>query len=223
MRKEPRVTTRPAVSKQGQRDPGRRDRLVDVAVEVIAERGVAGATHRAVAEAAGVPLGSTTYYFKSLEDLHAEAITRHAANIFGVFQARLEGVRNREQLLDSLVDLVIEDLTGDKRGLVVTIELYALATRKAAFFDIADDWVRVTQALFELHMDEEAAQAVNALIEGIVIHSALSSTHITSQHLRRQLEQLVPNASFSPSRATVPSTPVSEQLVAARAAAQGQG
>ena len=64
-----------------QPDPGRRDRLIDVAIDVIADRGVAGATHRAVAEAADVPLGSTTYYFSTLDDLHREAIGRHSGDV----------------------------------------------------------------------------------------------------------------------------------------------
>ncbi|MDF2847508.1 MAG: TetR family transcriptional regulator, partial [Oerskovia sp.] len=37
-------------------DPDRKDRIVDAALDVIAEHGVGGATHRVVAAAADVPL-----------------------------------------------------------------------------------------------------------------------------------------------------------------------
>ncbi|MCI1650562.1 MAG: hypothetical protein LKI26_07970, partial [Bifidobacterium tibiigranuli] len=39
-------------------DPGRRDRIIDSCLDVIAQVGVAGASHRVVARAADVPLGS---------------------------------------------------------------------------------------------------------------------------------------------------------------------
>jgi DNA-binding transcriptional regulator YbjK len=43
----------------------RRDALCDVAIEVIARTGLRGLTHRAVDRAAGVPEGSTSYYFRT--------------------------------------------------------------------------------------------------------------------------------------------------------------
>ena len=50
-------------------DPDRKDRIVDAALDVIAEHGVAGATHRTIAAAADVPLGSMTYHFENLDEV----------------------------------------------------------------------------------------------------------------------------------------------------------
>jgi DNA-binding transcriptional regulator YbjK len=44
-------------------------------VEVVGERGVAGTTHRAVTERASVPLATASYYFSSIDELIAEALT----------------------------------------------------------------------------------------------------------------------------------------------------
>ena len=44
-------------------------------LDVIAEHGVAGASHRAIARAADVPLGSITYHFATLDELLAAAFT----------------------------------------------------------------------------------------------------------------------------------------------------
>ena len=57
-------------------DPGRRDRIIDACLDVIAEVGVAGTSHRRVADAAGVPLGSMTYHFTGMNELLHEAFTR---------------------------------------------------------------------------------------------------------------------------------------------------
>jgi AcrR family transcriptional regulator len=51
-------------------------RLVDAALQVIAEQGLPAATLRAVAEAAGLSLGSTTYFFKSKAEIIHAAFTQ---------------------------------------------------------------------------------------------------------------------------------------------------
>ncbi|WP_170220677.1 TetR/AcrR family transcriptional regulator [Amycolatopsis cihanbeyliensis] len=57
----------------------RRDALLDAAIEVIGEHGVAGTTHRAVTERAGVPLATASYYFSSIGELISEALRKFAA------------------------------------------------------------------------------------------------------------------------------------------------
>lgn len=52
----------------------RRDALLRAAVELVAERGVSGVTHRGVAERAGLPLSATSYFFASIEELVSEAL-----------------------------------------------------------------------------------------------------------------------------------------------------
>jgi DNA-binding transcriptional regulator YbjK len=64
-----------APSARRPRDPaGRRQTIIDAATRVIAEAGLAELTHRRVAEVAGVPVGSTTYYFKDLDELREAAL-----------------------------------------------------------------------------------------------------------------------------------------------------
>ncbi|MGW0227838.1 TetR/AcrR family transcriptional regulator [Actinopolymorpha singaporensis] len=47
--------------------------MVAAAADLLEDAGVDAVSHRAVARRAGVPLGSTTYYFASLDDLWAAA------------------------------------------------------------------------------------------------------------------------------------------------------
>ncbi|MGQ0844063.1 MAG: TetR/AcrR family transcriptional regulator [Sporichthyaceae bacterium] len=54
----------------------RRDALLAAAVEVVGREGLAGTTHRSVTEAAGVPLATASYYFSSIGELIAEALTQ---------------------------------------------------------------------------------------------------------------------------------------------------
>jgi TetR/AcrR family transcriptional regulator, regulator of biofilm formation and stress response len=52
--------------KRSANDPERQQRIAEAAIQVVADRGVEGLTHRAVAAGAEVPLGSTTYYRRGL-------------------------------------------------------------------------------------------------------------------------------------------------------------
>src|SRR5438445_9572836 len=52
----------------------RREALLRATVEVAAEVGIAGITHRAVTEKAGLPLATISYFFASIDELAAEAL-----------------------------------------------------------------------------------------------------------------------------------------------------
>jgi AcrR family transcriptional regulator len=71
------VATRPTTHRA--RGLARREALLKAAVEIVAERGVGGATHRSIAERAGVPPSTTTYFFSSIDELVLEAL-QHFTN-----------------------------------------------------------------------------------------------------------------------------------------------
>lgn len=54
----------------------RRTQIVEAAAAYAMEHGISALSHRQAAAAAGVPLGSTTYYFSSLGELRAAAVER---------------------------------------------------------------------------------------------------------------------------------------------------
>lgn len=59
----------------------RRIAILQAALRVLVRDGVRGVRHRAVATEAGVPLSATTYYFKDIHDLLADALTLFAADM----------------------------------------------------------------------------------------------------------------------------------------------
>lgn len=56
----------------------RRRQIADAAIEVLGTEGSRGLTHRAVDEAAGLPPGSTSNYFRTRDSLLEAAAHRHA-------------------------------------------------------------------------------------------------------------------------------------------------
>jgi DNA-binding transcriptional regulator YbjK len=61
-------------------DDSRRTRLADAAITTLAREGSRGLTHRAVDRTAGVPEGSTSYYFRTRLDL-LRAIVRRMSEL----------------------------------------------------------------------------------------------------------------------------------------------
>ncbi|MET8907884.1 TetR family transcriptional regulator C-terminal domain-containing protein [Micromonospora sp. NPDC004551] len=170
-------------------DPGRRDRLVDAALTVIAAHGVAGTTHREIARIADVPLGSMTYHFASLDEILFEAFTRHAESVAAVFDQRLAAATDRDEAIEAVITLVSEDVFGSPRDLVLTVELYAAAARNPALRTVTQAWMERSRQALELHFDPATAREVDALIEGLTLHNCLSTHPMNAQQIRHAVER----------------------------------
>ncbi len=157
----------------GQPDPGRRDRIIDAALTVIAAQGVAGTSHRKVAAAAGVPLGSMTYYFSGMDELLREAFGRFAERGADRFDARMARARTPSDALDVVADSIAGNADSGSDDLVLTHELYTLAARNPDFQQITESWMARTRAAFERHFDPLTSRLLDALMEGLGIHQAL--------------------------------------------------
>ncbi|WNG41971.1 TetR family transcriptional regulator [Archangium minus] len=172
-------------------DPDRRDRIIDAALAVIAEGGVAGTSHRRVADRAGVPLGSMTYHFTNMDELLREAFTRFATRLSERFAARIEAVADLDGLVEAIVHLVHDVLTAGPDDLVLSLELYTLAARQPVFRQITHDWMRRSRDALERLVDARTAQELDALIEGLLIHISLDpiprSRDVTRDAVRRIL------------------------------------
>lgn len=86
--------------------------MLDAALTVLVEDGVAGITHRKVAAGADVPLGSVTYHFASLTELCTQAFGRYVEQQTAGYEALFAEVTSREDLIDVLVELVREGRPG---------------------------------------------------------------------------------------------------------------
>ncbi|MFI7539725.1 TetR/AcrR family transcriptional regulator [Actinoplanes sp. NPDC049599] len=166
-----------AVPRPGRRyDPDRKNRIIDVTVDVIADHGVAGTTHRRIAAAADVPLGSLTYHFDGLEDLLAQAFRRHAERMSRSYEAAFDGVSTRDQLIDAVTDLIHGDADADPRDWAVAYELYLAALRDPGLRSVTESWMRTSRGVLERFVDPTTARGIDALIEGLVMHQTLATT-----------------------------------------------
>ncbi|MCL7428054.1 TetR/AcrR family transcriptional regulator [Streptomyces sp. YS415] len=158
----------------GHTDPQRRERILAATLDLIAEEGVAGVSHRKIAARAGVPLGSMTYHFAGMDELLREAFGRFADHVVTVFDAHLAAPDGPEQAREAVTDLVHALSEGTRRDLVLTQELYTLAARRPAYRELTDAWMHRSRVHLEKHFDPDTARQLDALIEGLILHRALS-------------------------------------------------
>ncbi len=151
------------------RDPTRRERIARAAITVVAERGVDKVTHRAVAAQAGVPLGSTTYHFSTLDDLLAVALQQAAQdNVVQLRQWAAELPANAD-LAAALTDLVLEFLGPERARTVVEHELYVAALHRPALQQASTEWDVALVELFTSYTDSVTGRMLSTVFCGLLL------------------------------------------------------
>ena len=85
--------------------PDRRTEILDTALAVLAGQGMRGLTHRAVDRAAGLPAGSTSYYFRTRDALVTGCVRR----LLELDRVEVEAAAGPAGLgLETLADLATE-------------------------------------------------------------------------------------------------------------------
>jgi DNA-binding transcriptional regulator YbjK len=156
-------------------DPRRRERILDAAIGVIAEHGLAGTTHRLIASAADVPLGSLTYHFAGLDDLRAQAFARLSERLSPAYAAHFEQVRTLDDLVEAVTDLVHGAAGADPGEWAVSCELRLAALRDPALRTVTENWMRTSRTVLERFVDPDTARGLDALVEGLLMHRMLST------------------------------------------------
>jgi len=176
-------------------DPERRQRIIDAAIRVVGEKGIAGLSHRSVAAEADVPLGSTTYHFKTLDELLVAAL-RQANEGFAEVVAASGGLTDpHTDLADELAAWLGEWLAGDPTGVELEYELYLAALRRPALRPVAAEWADGLAALLARRTDPLTSRALVALMDGICLQVLLTGTPYDERYAREVLARVIPPGS----------------------------
>ncbi|MGH2915383.1 MAG: TetR/AcrR family transcriptional regulator [Solirubrobacteraceae bacterium] len=138
-RKAPR--SQPATRPRG---AARREALIEAVLRIVGEVGPDAVTHRRVAEVAELPLASTTYWFKSKDELLTAALElaaeRDTARLLAYAAA---SGRGESDPLDAVVGAITECDEGgqaNRASLIATFALLLEAARRPALRKVAQRW-----------------------------------------------------------------------------------
>jgi DNA-binding transcriptional regulator YbjK len=162
----------------------RRSTVIEAAAGVLTEEGLSAVTHRSVAARADMPLASTAYYFRTVEDLRYEAL-QHIAQ---AFSARTDAVvhalpaqLSARRAAQAVVRIIGADITRSQ--MLPFFERYLEAARTERLRSmVMVSKVRLVASVQEvlrradLPSDEAMAGLVLALADGVAIHGLAEGT-----------------------------------------------
>jgi len=160
---------------------------VTAALEVLANDGVAGITHRAVAAAADVPLGSVTYHFATLDDLVQHAFEAHVDALASRFEARLASCGDGDDLVETIASAITDDLGAHPNELAVTYELYGGAVRRPETRRLTQRWMERAEDALAEHFDRTTARLVDVVVEGLMVHTSIAQQPMSKNEVRALL------------------------------------
>ncbi|MCL6674571.1 MULTISPECIES: TetR/AcrR family transcriptional regulator [Streptomyces] len=173
-------------------DPDRRQRIIDAAIRVVGDKGLAGLTHRTVAAEADVPLGSTTYHFTTLDELMVAAL-RQADEGFAKAIASRGGLTDpAADLAAELAGLLGDWLAGDRTGVELEYELYLAALRRPALRPVVAEQMTALADRLAGRTDPVTARALVALMDGICLQVLLTGTPYDEGYAREVLARMIP-------------------------------
>jgi DNA-binding transcriptional regulator YbjK len=198
-----------AESTRRRRDPeARRREIVTATAELIVEVGVDGVTHRLVAARAGVPLGATTQYFDTLDDLRTAALRALAEEV----DARLDGVRialaQRGPTPAVIADLIAEGL-DDARAVKADRAVVTAAVHDPRLRKLARHLSEQLVAFLEPTYGHDRATAAMIFIDGVMWSTQIRDTTLDRAFIETVLTQLLgmPETDTTPGRTAAPSAP----------------
>ena len=176
----------------------RRTTILDATLRLIATDGVDSITHRRVAAEADVPLGSTTYYFESREQLLREAFRLYLTRIWGLQTQLLKTFRisSAASLVDYLVELTKREFE-DEAMMLAEYELTLFAARDSEVADALHEWDAAMMAELARTLESlgcarpfDAAKTLLHMMRGHELDS-LSRHDADPEDLRRRLTVVI--------------------------------
>lgn len=168
---------------------GRRAEILAAAASLIRDRGLERLSYRTVADRAGVPLGSTTYYFPTLADLRdqaLEAISRSRHEALAPWRDRLVA----DPSVDTVVAM-ITDYLADRSVPAVEYETYGAAARDQSLRPLTAAWVEHLEGPLREAFGEELAPALSYLLDGATLRALMTGQPLDEQTLRPALTALL--------------------------------
>jgi AcrR family transcriptional regulator len=182
--------TRPAKRRgeKQERSLQRKIRITDAAIEVLALHGIAGLTHRLVAQTAGVSLAATTYYFDTKFDIVAEASKRTLQGYSEAFHRAAARFKvepgDPSRFRHFVVRLVHNAAIRDKIRALCWAEIVLDAHRhdeslqltRQWFAELEDVWFEIAECAGVGQPDEISRSAIDVAIGLLLVTLALDLT-----------------------------------------------
>lgn len=174
---------------RSRRNPqARRQAIVQAAADLLVEGG--DITHRRVADRADVPLGATTYYFSSLDELREaglELLAAEADEALADIGRQMADAQGDPAVLAALMHSYL----SDRNQVHADIVLYGAAIQYPHLRRLALRWFDGMVKLLSAWTDPATARLVTAFADGVGVHAALHDEPLDLATLKHALTALM--------------------------------
>lgn len=168
----------------------RRSAIIQAGYRVVQSSGLGGLTFRAVAQEAGVPLGSTSYYFADKNALLVEIVRFARDRVFDHYERlalEIEAGRPWIQVLAAHVEWVT---TEDHNALVRDYEMFLYGFDNEELLELSRGWIICSNPILSRIMPAEVADSVSYLLEGVFLTSAKTGKSFSAAEVTTLLHRL---------------------------------
>lgn len=187
------------------RDPeARRREILTAAAELIVEVGADALTHRLVAARAGVPLGATTQYFDTLDDLRSAAFGVLAAEV----DARLDGVRQtleQRGVTPAVIAALVSEGLDDHHAVQADRAVVTAAVHDPRLRELARHLSDQLVDFLEPTYGADRARATMIFIDGVMWSTQIRDNRLDQPFIETALARILGDSPSAPSAA--PSAP----------------
>lgn len=153
--------------------PSRKQIIVKAAAALLVEEGMKGFTHRKIATKAGVPLGSTTQYFSTIDDLRKAALAELLHSIENDLNTIEELLRHEGATPESIAQFLYS-YTMDKKRVRTESLLYAAALYDRGLCPLVAQWFDEMVHVLSNFMDVTSARAIVIFMDGVYMKACFS-------------------------------------------------
>ncbi|MFI5694033.1 TetR/AcrR family transcriptional regulator [Kribbella sp. NPDC051586] len=173
-------------------DPGRRSRILQATLDVIRSDGIGAASYRGIAAHAGVPLGSMTYYFPTLEGLILSALDSTRSDLEPRYAAPLREARTPADVVEALVEATIGTTSPSLADIRLYEEIRHYAARNPKVAEVLQAVEDDSLVMLHRVVPNSTALVINALLWGWWSHRlAHPDTALDELAVRQAWEALV--------------------------------
>lgn len=180
--------------------------ILDAAVRIIARDGLSGLTHRAVAQEAGIPEGSMTFYFRQRADLVRAAFKHLAARQLKSLEEVSRKVVGSDlaDIVDPLVAMVEEEL-GDALSKIAEVELILAVARDpelqahyTSYRESAANYQADLARRFDSPKPERDGRIVHFFLQGYSLDALSDPKGVDLERARKDLRYLLSSLEAGP-------------------------
>jgi DNA-binding transcriptional regulator YbjK len=166
-------------------NPERRTQILDTAIDILADTGIGGVTHRQLDTRTGLPAGTTSNYFRTRLAL-LEAVTAHVADLHwqrvAVLQSLVGQLPGRDGVKALMTRMITDPDEPSVRRNIARFELFLEGTRRPelrpALNDIQSAAVKSASLILEaagLEPSTEQMGELARLLNGVVFSNTTFS------------------------------------------------